>query len=53
MHTDATHNKKPTGSAKYPAGHTDSPSISGAVSLIKSRMMAVAAWWAVVLKGVA
>lgn len=27
MHTDTQQNKKPTGSANYPAGHTDSQSL--------------------------
>lgn len=53
MHTDTTQMKKPAGSANSPAGRTDGPSISGAVSLIKSRLMALATWLAVVLKGVA
>lgn len=53
MHTDTTHNKKPTGSANNPAGHTDSASISGAVSLIKHRLIRLSAWLALVFRGVA
>lgn len=53
MHTDTTPKEKPTGSANNPAGHTDSPSISGAVARIKSHLIRAAAWLAVVLKGVA
>lgn len=51
MHTDTPNSKKPTGSANYPAGHTDSASVSGAVSRIKSRLIQLAAWLAVVVKG--
>lgn len=53
MHTDTTQREKPTGSANNPAGHTDKGSIAGPIALIKSRLMAAAAWLAVVLKGVA
>jgi len=53
MHTDTTPKEKPTGSANNPAGHTVSGSIPGPFARIKYRMTAVAAWLAVVLKGVA
>lgn len=53
MHTDTTPKEKPTGSDNYPAGHTDAQSIPGPFARIKPRLMAVAAWLAVVLKGVA
>lgn len=53
MHTDTTTNKKPTGSANNPAGHTDSASISGAVCIIKHRLIRLAAWLALVFGGVA
>lgn len=36
MHTDTTPKEKPTGSANYPAGHTDSVSIPGAFHRIKA-----------------
>lgn len=53
MHTDTTSNEKPTGSANYPAGHTDSASIPGAWHRIKATLIYCAVWLAVVLKGVA
>lgn len=53
MHTDTTPKEKPTGSANNPAGHTDSASIPGPFARIKYLLTAVAAWLAVVLKGVA
>jgi len=54
MHTDTTTPKgKPTGSANYPAGHTDSASLPAAVSTIKTRLIHFAAWLALVLGGVA
>lgn len=53
MHTDTTPKEKPTGSANYPAGHTDAQSIPGPITRIKLHLVAVAAWLAVVLKGVA
>jgi hypothetical protein len=53
MHTDTTQKEKPTGSANYPAGHTDSASIPGPVSRIKAVLIGWASWLAVVFKGVA
>jgi hypothetical protein len=54
MHTDTTTQKgKPTGSANYPAGHTDSASLPTAVSMIKSKLIHSAAWLALVLGGLA
>ena len=53
MHTDTTPKEKPTGSANYPAGHTDHAIVPGALSHIKATLITWAAWLAVVLKGVA
>lgn len=53
MHTDTTPKEKPTGSDNYPAGHTNDRSISGPFARIKYRLTALAAWLAMVLKGVA
>lgn len=53
MHTDTTPKEKPTGSANYPAGHTDFAILPGALSRIKATLITWAAWLAVVLKGVA
>ena len=36
MHTDTQQNKKPTGSANYPAGHTDNQSLSSDADTGKS-----------------
>lgn len=53
MHTDTIPKEKPTGSANNPAGHTDKSTVPGPIARIKSRLMAMAAWLAVVFKGVA
>ena len=54
MHTDTpTQKGKPTGSANYPAGHTDSASLPAAVSTIKAKLIHCAAWLALVFKGAA
>jgi len=53
VHTDTTPKEKPTGSANNPAGHTDASSIPGPFARIKYRLTALAAWLAMVLKGVA
>ncbi len=53
MNTDTTPKEKPTGSANYPAGHTDETRIPGPFARIKHHLVAAAAWLAVVLKGVA
>lgn len=54
MHTtDTTPKEKPTGSANYPAGHTDHASIPGAVTRIKAILIGWASWLATVLQGVA
>jgi hypothetical protein len=53
MHTDITPEEKPTGSANYPAGHTDIAIVPGAVCRIKTALIVWAAWLAVVLRGVA
>lgn len=53
MRTDTTPKEKPTGSANYPAGHTDPAIVPGAISRIKATLITSAAWLAVVLKGVA
>jgi hypothetical protein len=53
MHTDTTPKEKPTGSANNPAGHTDTRILTGPFARIKYHLTAVAAWLAVVLKGVA
>ena len=53
MHTDTTPNEKPTGSANYPAGHTDSASIPGAHIRIKAVLIGWASWLATVLRGLA
>jgi len=53
MHTDTPQNKKPTGGANTPAGHTDFVSITGAAKRIKAGLIGWASWLAVVFKGVA
>lgn len=53
MHTDTTQREKPTGSANYPAGHTDSGSISGAAMRIKAGLICWSSWLATVLRGLA
>lgn len=53
MHTDTTPKEKPTGSANYPAGHTDSASIPGPIPRIKAAAIRWASWLALVFKGVA
>lgn len=54
MNTDTTTQKgKPAGSVNYPAGHTDSASLPGAVFTIKAKLIHCAAWLALVFKGVA
>ena len=51
MHTDTTQIEKPTGSANYPAGHTDSASIPGAVIRIKAVLIGLATLLSVLVRG--
>ncbi len=52
MHTD-TQKEKPTGSANYPAGHTDSVIVPNMWQRIKSAFIRAAYSLAVILRGVA
>ena len=51
MHTDTLAKEKPTGSANNPAGHTDSAIVPDAVNAIKAAFIRLAAWLAVMFRG--
>lgn len=53
MHTDQAPTEKPTGSANYPAGHTDTVIVPEAVQPIKAALVRLAAWLAVMFRGLA
>lgn len=42
VHTDTTSKEKPTGSANYPAGHTDSVIVPETVQPIKAALVRMA-----------
>ena len=48
MHTDK---KKPTGSANYPAGHTDGAILSGAIRRIKIALLILGGLLAMIFGG--
>ena len=51
-HTD-TQKEKPTGSANYPAGHTDTAIFPNLLQRIKARIYRVASWLAMIFRGIA
>lgn len=53
MHTDTTPKEKPTGSANCPAGHTDRLIVWDIARRIKAALIRIAAWLALMLRGLA
>ena len=53
MYTDTIQKEMPTGDGNPPAGHTDGVIVPDLGQRIKSRLIRLASWLAVVFRGVA